>query len=226
MFDFMTNNAEKMHGFVNKQFVKKFITYFAGKDNWHNLDSSKGNMGYGFIHYSLLRVWHPKSILCIGSKYGYVPAVLALGCKEDVCGHVDFVDANYDEQSEDHWGGVGYWSSPQGRDAFEKFGLKKYITTYVQTTKVFKQANPKKKWDYIYFDGNHSYEGVKNDFELFYPSLQKGGLLLFHDIYLERFKNLNYGVKKFIHELEEERIFSILKIPGQFGLAVIQKNEK
>lgn len=36
--------------------------------------------------------------------------------------------------------------------------------------------------DVLFIDGDHSYEGVKKDFELYEPLVAKGGLIIFHDI--------------------------------------------
>jgi len=38
-------------------------------------------------------------------------------------------------------------------------------------------------FDLIYIDGNHAYEYVKKDIELYYPLLVKGGILSGHDFY-------------------------------------------
>lgn len=35
--------------------------------------------------------------------------------------------------------------------------------------------------DYVYIDANHSYEYVKQDIELYYPKVKKGGMLAGHD---------------------------------------------
>lgn len=35
--------------------------------------------------------------------------------------------------------------------------------------------------DFVYIDGNHAYDYVKNDIELWWPKLKKGGLLAGHD---------------------------------------------
>jgi len=37
------------------------------------------------------------------------------------------------------------------------------------------------KYDFIFIDGDHSYEGVKKDITLYEPKLKKGGLLIGHD---------------------------------------------
>ena len=37
--------------------------------------------------------------------------------------------------------------------------------------------------DFIYIDGNHSYDFVKRDIELYYPKVKDGGVIGGHDIY-------------------------------------------
>ena len=37
--------------------------------------------------------------------------------------------------------------------------------------------------DFVYIDGNHDYEFVKNDIENYYPHLKKGGVIGGHDFY-------------------------------------------
>lgn len=36
--------------------------------------------------------------------------------------------------------------------------------------------------DLLFIDGDHSYDGVKRDFEMYSPLVRKGGLIAFHDI--------------------------------------------
>jgi predicted O-methyltransferase YrrM len=36
--------------------------------------------------------------------------------------------------------------------------------------------------DFLFIDGDHSYEGVKQDFEMYGPLVKPGGLIAFHDI--------------------------------------------
>lgn len=39
-----------------------------------------------------------------------------------------------------------------------------------------------KSLDFLFIDGDHSYRGVKQDFEMYSPLVRKGGLVAFHDI--------------------------------------------
>jgi predicted O-methyltransferase YrrM len=36
--------------------------------------------------------------------------------------------------------------------------------------------------DFLFIDGDHSYEGVKQDWEMYSPLVRKGGLVVFHDV--------------------------------------------
>lgn len=45
--------------------------------------------------------------------------------------------------------------------------------------KIFKNNNS--KIDFLFIDGDHSYEGVKKDFDLYLPLMNKGGIIAFHD---------------------------------------------
>ncbi len=38
------------------------------------------------------------------------------------------------------------------------------------------------KLDFLFIDGDHTYEGVKKDFEMYSPLVRRGGLIGFHDI--------------------------------------------
>lgn len=39
-----------------------------------------------------------------------------------------------------------------------------------------------RKIDVLFIDGDHTYQGVKKDFELYEPLVEKGGVIIFHDI--------------------------------------------
>lgn len=39
-----------------------------------------------------------------------------------------------------------------------------------------------KPLDFLFIDGDHTYEGVKRDFEMYHPLVRKGGLIAIHDI--------------------------------------------
>jgi cephalosporin hydroxylase len=60
--------------------------------------------------------------------------------------------------------------------------------------------------DLLFIDGDHTYAGVKQDYELFSPLVPDGGLIIFHDI---MFHNANAlcQVDKFWNEVKEGKIY-------------------
>ena len=86
----------------------------------------------------------------------------------------------------------------------------------------------KKKIDLLFIDGDHSYEGVKKDFEIYKSFVSNKGIIAFHDIVPDSFsrtgvKTSSYvgEVPKFWNEIKKITImknFLILKIKTVAGL--------
>lgn len=55
--------------------------------------------------------------------------------------------------------------------------------------------------NFLFIDGDHSFEGVKRDFEMYAPLVAKGGIIAFHDIVPGPRKNVG-GVPEFWKELK------------------------
>jgi len=51
--------------------------------------------------------------------------------------------------------------------------------------------------DFVYIDGNHSYQYVKKDIELYYPKVKEGGLLAGHDFQASRINDVCLAVTEF-----------------------------
>ena len=58
--------------------------------------------------------------------------------------------------------------------------------------------------DLLFIDGDHSYDGVKKDFEMYSPLVAKGGTIAFHDI-VDGAEASVGGVPKFWRELKATR---------------------
>lgn len=206
----------------------RFLIRYFGGDEGHLINRETGNIGFGLIHYALVRNLNPTRVLCIGSRRGFIPAICALACQDNNKGNVDFVDAGYDRnQPAKHWSGVGFWKKVIPQKHFSTLNLGKWITTYVMTSGQFADKFPKRRYGYIYVDGDHSYEGVKKDFEAFWPRLEKNGFMSFHDIVAKGYLDGGeFGVWKFWNELENVNKIEFPfpdKPPEYSGLGIIQK---
>jgi predicted O-methyltransferase YrrM len=81
------------------------------------------------------------------------------------------------------------------------------------------------KIDFLFIDGDHTYQGVKADFELYSPLVKSGGLIGFHDI-AEHPQNWNVGVKEFFNEIKsnyEYKEFIADPKQGWAGIGVIKQ---
>jgi hypothetical protein len=204
----------------NRSICRSIIKYYGG-DKGHLLNVNTGNLGYGFIHYAFILNHKPRRILCVGSRKGYIPSICALACQENKKGHVDFVDAGYDEKDKNNWSGIGWWRKTKSDYHFGFLNANKYLRAYIMTTKEFA-----KKWhfnyDYIYIDGDHSYEGVKTDYKLFWKRLNKGGFMIFHDVNVKSQRGLpKFGVWKLWEEIKSNKLTFLN--PKHSGLGIIQK---
>jgi hypothetical protein len=216
----------RKNNLLSHRVVRKLIKRYDGNSG-HNLAEDKVELGYGLIHYSLIVNLKPKRVLCIGSSKGFIPAICALACKENKKGHVDFVDAGYDKDNPNHWGGTGFWKKVNTKKHFSYPALSSWITTHIMTSKQFSMLGTKKTWQYIYIDADHSYKGVKSDYKLFWPRLTRGGYMVFHDILLKSHPvHKNFGVWKFWEEIKDKNKITIpytysKRLPS--GLGILQK---
>jgi len=66
-----------------------------------------------------------------------------------------------------------------------------------KTVDMFTQVLGQEKIGFLYIDGDHSYEGVKQDFKTYGQFVARGGIVALHDIMYHR----NYGIDRFWNEI-------------------------
>lgn len=75
------------------------------------------------------------------------------------------------------------------------------------------------KIDLLFIDADHSYEGVKSDFEMYSPLVKKGGLIAFHDIAND--PDATYGVNKFWNEIKNNyQHYEIIDNQSRIGYGI------
>lgn len=197
--------------------VKQQFAPDGGAEREHN--ATADTLGFGAIHYSLVANLRPERVLVIGSRYGYVPAVIGLALQANGRGILDFVDANYSDTVHGFntaFGGVGYWAEDPS-ERFAAFGLKDLIRVHVMRTADY-FALPQAEYGYIYIDGDHSYEGCRDDFEHASRVAEAGALITLHDVMVT---DTGFGASRLYSELDSSRYDKIL-IPAWPGLGVVQ----
>jgi len=80
-----------------------------------------------------------------------------------------------------------------------------------------------KKIDFLFIDGDHAYEGVKKDFEMYSPLVQNGGIIALHDIVPGSDEHVG-GVPQFWQEIKNK--YNSVEIvedwkQGGYGIGII-----
>ena len=136
-------------------------------------------MGAGIMYFSIPYFLKAETCVCLGSGGGFVPR-LRTDCMWELqetnmiaMGEVYVVDATNGVNGEVDWN--------EG-DSFlrEKFNPKFLNTT---TEDAFYNFFVKRdiKIDYLHIDADHTYEGVKKDFELYSTLMNENGIISIHD---------------------------------------------
>jgi cephalosporin hydroxylase len=74
--------------------------------------------------------------------------------------------------------------------------------------------------DFLFIDGDHTYDGVKRDFELYSPLVARGGMIGFHDIAPVSPPG-DYGVRRLWEELKPIHTWhEIIADPNQWGYGI------
>lgn len=235
---------------VDLNYIKHNITTNAGvplEYRWTH-GATEEHLGDGLLVYSIIQMMRAKVCVCIGSGSGFIPRIMTQS-------RIDLYNQNIFQGNGDYnWGDIGTTylvdacngiGGPNDLDNEESFFRKNFYPRFIKSTSVDAYYNFFVKQDiqidFLFIDGDHSYEGVKTDFELYSTLLSDQGIIAIHDTDKQYEKALiisedakkDYhpftGPSTFIEELGPEwRLFNffnegILKNkPSSTGLTLIQ----
>ena len=147
--------------------------------------------------YELIDKHKPKLIVELGVHYGDSYFTFCQACEE--------LELDTKVFGVDHWQGdeqSGYYND----EVFEKvreYGEEFYPKDSSLLRMEFDEASEKfadDSIDLLHIDGSHYYEAVKKDFFNWMPKVKSGGIILIHDILVER---VDFGVKRFWREVQK-----------------------
>lgn len=150
------------------------------------------NYERGILMYYLTGKMEFTSVLEIGFGRGYSSFCMAKAmCDNNIDGKITTVDPNFDKDFLNHLTQI-----------FPKKWFDK-IEFVQATSDVYFAENPDKKFDFIYIDGDHTHQAVKNDWENTKGKFNKA--LLFDDYHLPG-KDSGPGIQcaKVIDEIEDD----------------------
>ena len=237
----------------NQEFIKKNITTNDGEPVpylWTH-GGTVEHMGDGLMVYSIIQHMRAKNCVCIGSGGGYIPRIMTQA-------RIDLHKQNIFEGNGDYnWGDIGASyvvdacngvGGPNDLDNEESFYRTNYYPRFIKSTSeeayydFFVRQDI--KIDVLWIDGDHSYEGVKTDFELYSNIMNDKGIIIIHDtdekyeetlIVSEDAKKDHHrfdGPSRFVKELEKNPNYNLINLhnfrilmdkPSSSGITIINR---
>lgn len=121
----------------------------------------------------------------LGSWRGLTTAYLATACRARKRGHVFAVDTfagtrehNTRYKTVETIGGSTF---DDFKRTITQAGANDWVTPYVGYTTEMAARHQDRKIAFLFIDADHSYAGVKADFETWFPLVAPGGIVAFHD---------------------------------------------
>jgi hypothetical protein len=226
----------------NKEYIKQYLT------NNHTIDEN-GNiilepikyrwshgatdlhLGDGLLIYSLIMFNRAKVCVCIGSGGGFIPRLMTQA-RRDLWEQGIFEGNNQPEWGDigttiivDAANGVGGFVDWKEENSFLRQNFQPQIILETSERTYYDYfVRQDIKIDYLHIDGDHSYDGVKLDFDLYSQIMSENGIITihdtdqkYHDTFLvtenskEDFVAFD-GPCKFIKELEKNESWNLVNL--------------
>jgi predicted O-methyltransferase YrrM len=175
-----------------------------------------------WVLYGLARSLKPKVCVEIGSARGKSACAVGLALRRNGGGRLYAIDPHRPTS----------WNDTDSVDSLgilqrhlRESGAAEHVEILRQTSAEAAQA-----WnrpiDLLFIDGDHSYEGVKADWELFLPHLTPWATVVFHDTLWDlrpdpAIARADMGVPRFVDELRLAG-YPVLTISQDFGVSLVQ----
>lgn len=146
------------------------------------------HLGDGLLVYSIIQHMRAKNCVCIGSGGGFIPRIMTIA-RRDL--HKQGI---FQGNSDINWGdigatylvdacnGIGGFNDLEDENSFFRRVFSPRFIKETSENAYYNFFVPQDiKIDVLFIDGDHSYEGVKLDFELYSKLLSSKGVVLLHD---------------------------------------------
>jgi len=208
----------------------KILSKIAGLFPWlrsrefyvETLEIPSGLGDSAWLLYGLARSLKPKVCVEIGSACGKSACAVGLALRRNGGGNLFAIDPH----SSTNWNDTNSVDSyPIITENLRKAGVTEYVEIVRQTSGAAAKGW-NRKIDLIFIDGDHSYEGVKADWELFLPHLNEFGVVVFHDTLWDlrpdpKLARADMGVPRFVEELRVAG-YPVITIDQNFGVSLVQ----
>lgn len=146
------------------------------------------HLGDGLIIYSLIQYMRAKVCVCLGSGGGFIPRIMTQARydlhKQNIFeGNPDFnygdIGSTYVVDAMNGIGGVVDWFAEES--FFRRTFHPRIINSTTEEAFYDFFVLQDIKIDYLHIDAGHSYENVKEDFELYSQLMSENGIISMHD---------------------------------------------
>jgi len=209
------------------------------------------HLGDGLVLYALIQHMRAKNCVCIGSGGGFIPRIMTQARKDLQEQGIFTGDPGIS------WGDIGVTyvvdacngvGGPNDLERETSFFRSVFQPRFIKSTSEEAYYNffvPQDiKIDVLFIDGDHSYEGVKLDFELYSKLLAPKGVVILHDsdenysnsLIISEDAKKDYhsfdGPAKFVKELQENPEWNLVNLfnfrilkdkPSSTGITIINK---
>jgi predicted O-methyltransferase YrrM len=192
----------------------------------HRCQIPTGLADSGWLLHGLVRSMKPEVCVEVGSAHGFSTCLIALALHQNLRGHLWAIDPHE----------VNFWSDDNPENTLQslqrnlaRVGVTQRVSIVQKRTTEAKDDLPA-LIDFAFIDGDHSYEGVKQDWEILAPRMNPFGVVVFHDTLWDRhatdphyqqWRRDNMGVPRFVEELRSAG-YPVVTINRDWGISLVQ----
>lgn len=186
------------------------------------IDFRSGLGDSAWLLYGLARSLKPEVCVEIGSARGKSACHVGLALRENGKGRLWAIDPHRTTD----------WNDADSADTFDTIrrnvrtaGLERWVEIVRDDSRTAAQS-----WsrpiDLLFIDGDHSYAGVKADWDAFAPHVRPFGFVVFHDTLWDlrpdpRYSRADMGVPRFVEDLRREG-YPVLTVDRDYGVSLVQ----
>jgi predicted O-methyltransferase YrrM len=175
-----------------------------------------------WLLYGLARSMKPRVCVEIGSARGKSACAIGLALRRNGGGKLYAIDPHQPTE----------WNDTDSTDSLaiitghlQKAGVADFVEIVRKTS-----AEAANGWrhsiDLIFIDGDHSYAGVKDDWDRFIPHVSEFGVVVFHDTLWDlrpdsKLSRADMGVPRFVDDLRTLG-YPVITIDQNFGVSMVQ----
>ena len=234
---------------LDYDYIKTYITTNKGEEvpyRWSH-GATDMHLGDGMLIYSLIYFYKFKTLVCLGSGGGFIPRIMTQA-RYDLSqeGFYDEVSMEWSESGSTYvvdamngFNGETNWEKEDS--VFRRHFTPKFIKE--TTEKAYYDFFVKQdiKIDLLHIDADHTFDGVKKDFELYSQRMNKGGIITIHDTdknYVDNFVEIDghegddlSGPSEFVKTIDKRK-FEVINFfnhgirkdkPSSTGLTLVRK---